>query len=351
MASIAETAAEGAAVLETPLTPDEALFLKCARENDVGTFSDLIKSKKVHAFFQDPNTGESAMMAAATQGHAEIISVLIQNGAPWNATDRYGKSAGDYALKAGKQETVNQLVQAGVQSELIFAALDANRQKNQTKIPKATEKLFSERNVRYEGDALVDDEDRGVMMAWEAPLMEAHAGLLCETKGDVLNIGFGMGFIDTAIQQHNVRSHTIIEAHPQVYKKMIADGWDKKPNVKIVFGRWQDVIDTLGQTFDAVYFDTFDDVGHLREFHAHLGKLVRPGGMYSFFNGISDNVFFLGVACECIKIELGQLGFSSEFYPVDIDVSDPNIWKGTSFRYFESNQYYLPMCRRDGVSK
>ena len=30
---------------------------------------------------------------------------------------------------------------------------------------------------------------------------------------------------------------------------------------------------------NTIYFDTFDDVGHLREFHQHLPKLVRPGGM------------------------------------------------------------------------
>ena len=67
----------------TPLTADEALFLKCAQENDVKTFAELIKTKKVPAYFQNPNTGESAMMLAASKGHGEIISLLIQNGAPW----------------------------------------------------------------------------------------------------------------------------------------------------------------------------------------------------------------------------------------------------------------------------
>lgn len=50
-----------------------------------------------------------------------------------------------------------------------------------------------------------------------------------------------------------------MEAHPTVYQKMLADGWDKKPNVRIVHARWQDVVDELGD-FDAVFFDTFDDV-------------------------------------------------------------------------------------------
>eukprot|EP00943_MAST-04B_sp_MAST-4B-sp1_P007795 g7795.t1 len=333
-----------------PLTKVQQQFFEAIEKGDIDTVQKILTSKEpassVGAHFQNPNNGTSGLMVAAKFGQHEIVSLLIQHGAPWNALDQYGKSAGDYALKANNQKMVNQLVNIGVQAELLFAALDANKLANKTQVPKAKEKIFIERNVRYEGNALLDDENRGVMMQWEEPLMEAHAEILCQSKGDVLNIGFGMGYIDTAIQKYPVKSHTIIEAHPQVYKKMIADGWDKKPNVKIVFGRWQDVIDKVG-TFDSVYFDTFDDVGHLREFHQHLPKLVRPGGMYSFFNGISDNVFFLGVACECIKLELTEMNFSQiEFYPVDIDVSDEEIWKDTSFRYFNSNQYYLPVCIR-----
>ena len=60
--------------------------------------------------------------------------------------------------------------------------------------------------------------------------------------GDVLNVGFGLGIIDAAIQRHSPRSHTIIEAHPDVYQYMLSQGWDKKQGVRVVFGRWQDVI-------------------------------------------------------------------------------------------------------------
>lgn len=42
--------------------------------------------------------------------------------------------------------------------------------------------------------------------------------------------------LDEAIQrQPNVRSHTIIEAHPDIYAEMIRRGWDKKPGVKAIF--------------------------------------------------------------------------------------------------------------------
>ena len=33
-------------------------------------------------------------------------------------------------------------------------------------------------------------------MAWEEPLMEAHAHAICSRGGDILNVGFGLGLID-----------------------------------------------------------------------------------------------------------------------------------------------------------
>ena len=38
---------------------------------------------------------------------------------------------------------------------------------------------------------LLDEDKRGVMMSWEDPLMKAHAEILGQSGGDVLNVGFG----------------------------------------------------------------------------------------------------------------------------------------------------------------
>jgi hypothetical protein len=95
----------------------------------------------------------------------------------------------------------------------------------------------------------MDSDSKAIMMAWEKPLMEAHAKAVCSGGGHILNIGFGMGLVDTAIQQYNPAMHTIVEAHPEVYERMIRNGWGEKDNVKIVFGRWQDVLSQLG-TYD-----------------------------------------------------------------------------------------------------
>ena len=61
-----------------------------------------------------------------------------------------------------------------------------------------------------------------------------------------------------AIQSHQPRSHTIVEAHPQVHARMLARGWDTKPGVRIVFGRWQDVLPQLGR-YDGIFFDTYSE--------------------------------------------------------------------------------------------
>lgn len=137
------------------------------------------------------------------------------------------------------------IMYAGMQAELILGVVA--RQEKQ--VVQQSHKPYLQQRVEYGEGRLMDEESKGVMMAWENPLMEAHAKAICSQGGDILNVGFGMGLVDTAIQGHNPTSHTIIEAHPDVYKQMLATGWAKKPNVRILFGRWQDVLPQLS-TYD-----------------------------------------------------------------------------------------------------
>ena len=107
---------------------------------------------------------------------------------------------------------------------------------------------FSPDNTR-----ILDSQTDAVMMSWETPLMIQHAAYLAPISGlHILNVGFGLGIIDKELQKSNPASHVIIEAHPDVHKKMLEDGWDKKENVTILFGRWQDVIQSLDRTYDAI---------------------------------------------------------------------------------------------------
>lgn len=133
--------------------------------------------------------------------------------------------------------------------------------------------------VTFSEDKLMDSDSKAVMMAWEKPLMEAHAKAVCSGGGHILNIGFGMGLVDTAIQQYAPAIHTIVEAHPEVYERMLHTGWGEKDNVKIIFGRWQDVLSQL-ESYDGnsrisvallpIYTDIFASLCSMQVLYSHL---------------------------------------------------------------------------------
>lgn len=91
--------------------------------------------------------------------------------------------------------------------------------------------------LRLLPDRILDGSGRAVMMRWEEPIMRAHADALRCAGADVLNIGFGMGLIDGAISDAAPRSHTIVEAHPDILAAMRSAGWTARAT--IVDGRWQ----------------------------------------------------------------------------------------------------------------
>ncbi|KAF9927125.1 hypothetical protein FBU30_003475 [Linnemannia zychae] len=220
------------------------------------------------------------------------------------------------------------------------------------------EKLSNIPNAEYlaqplqytdDGDRLLDAEKNGVMMGWELPLMVRHAEVISPQEGlRVLNVGFGLGLIDTELQKYNPSQHTIIEAHPDVYAHMIKQGWDKKPGVKILFGRWQDVIDQL-EVYDGIFFDTFGEFYEdLRAFHEIVPNHLEEGGIYSYFNGLgATNQFFHEVYNRISELELGEMGFTVEYEEMDIGLKEEE-WNGVKRAYWTLDKYYLPICRLDG---
>lgn len=103
-----------------------------------------------------------------------------------------------------------------------------------------------------------DGSARYVMVQFERPMMEAVADVCCRNGGDVLNVGFGCGLVDEAIQRRGVEGHVIVEAHPTVIEWMHQGGWDKRRGVEIVHSAWEDVRwNDYHQRFDGVFFDTY----------------------------------------------------------------------------------------------
>ena len=330
---------------------------------DLATLSSFLQQDEQSACRQDQSTGQSPLMAAAAAGYAPICTILLEHGAPWNAIDRCGQCAGNYATQNEHWDVVSMLVDHATRAELILGSVARWNRSELSHEPSTSLSLqqqpctkpnYLKHSLTFtnDGNALLDADKDAIMMEWERPLMQAHAQvLMSEGRKTVLNVGFGMGIIDTYLQEYQPDLHIIIEAHPDVYQKMMTDKWKERPNVRIEFGTWQDVLPKLvkeGITMDAIFYDTFGEhFLDLEDFHAYLPKLLsNPNGMYSFFNGLApDNIFFHGVACQCVKLQLQQLGFQTDFLPCEIQVKD-EVWEGIRRKYWHGRDtYYLPTSR------
>ncbi|KAJ3032277.1 hypothetical protein HDV00_007734 [Rhizophlyctis rosea] len=354
----------------TPDTPSVA--------SQIGDFL----SRGSNLLHSDPTTGTTPLHLAARSGNSEAVQVILGAGHPWNAADNQGKSAGEVAKECGWDELYTQLVEEGVRVEFVLGMLEKAQDKEEddgeeeadSTTPKQTLLKTRPQNISesttlsasylsstltYTPTTLTDTSSNAVMMSWETPLMTLHTTHLFSSRPtptspfNILNIGFGLGIIDTLIQSHHPTTHTIIEAHPDVYAKMIADGWDKKPGVQIIFARWQDAIEEgmLERSYDAIFFDTFgENYDDLREFHEHLPNLLTDEtSIYSFFNGLAGtNPFFHDVACRMVELDLADIGLETEFVETNVEELGDEVWQGMRRAYWSLPVYRVPVCRLIG---
>jgi protein arginine N-methyltransferase 2 len=344
-----------------PLDPAKVQqMLQACASGDSSTISSLVAEHFLYARQQDQATGKSPLMVASEVGHKPVVQYLLEQGAPWNAVDRYGKCAGNFATNAEHWEIVNLLVDHGTRAELILASVQRTMGSQLQPAVEAgslpvahepsTKPNYLRQRLTFTDTSILDEEKDAVMMQWEQPLMEVHAQIMTDNTlhKRVMNVGFGMGIIDTILQSYQPNLHIIIEAHPDVYAKMMREGWDKKPNTRICFGKWQDVVPQLvqeGVQLDGIFFDTYGEhFTDMEDFHQLVPHMLsKPNGVYSFFNGLApDNLFFHGVACQCVKLQLGQLGLETEFLPCEIQVKSKE-WEGIRRKYWhDRDTYYLP---------
>lgn len=95
-----------------------------------------------------------------------------------------------------------------------------------------------------------------------------------------------MGLASAAVQTRRIDSHTVIECHPDVAAKCLADNREALASgrMHLLTGFWQDTTPLLALgAFDGVLFDTYpitqqEFVGPHMFFFAEAHRLLRPGG-------------------------------------------------------------------------
>lgn len=185
-------------------------------------------------------------------------------------------------------------------SDLVFAATSEEDASHLSLRPTIPGDLVDHRATYT--DAELGIAGQQVMQSWEAPYMAALARPAGETGGEVLEIGFGMGISASILQGYSLRSHTIVECHPEVLRR--CEQWTRSypgRDIRVVAGKWQEVIDRLG-SFDAVIFDAYpqnemewlkyyaNDTTYAEHFFPTASRLLREGGVFSYYTNEADSL-------------------------------------------------------------
>ena len=199
-----------------------------------------------------PEPREDEKVAAAIQ----TVKLLLESGAIWNDVDVNDETPGCLAKRLGLKEIYEIMVDAGVRAEMLLNRLDeyemlrdaegdededvnvARKAESSQKLQitaathsptspalseglqlnpsnggiaappshvgypfKPTNDAYLESALEIDSDRILDTAQNGVMMAWETSIMQRSAALLAPKPGlRILNIGHGMGIIDTFFQ-------------------------------------------------------------------------------------------------------------------------------------------------------
>jgi spermidine synthase len=123
----------------------------------------------------------------------------------------------------------------------------------------------------------------------ETLIMQKSAEVICQNGGSILNVGFGMGIIDSFIRDLNPAEHTIVDIHPRVIEKAKELGFDK--TATLCLGDWRFIVEYWKKTnkkFDGIYFDTISMISNeWLDFVKEVDHILSPGGTFAYFNHVA----------------------------------------------------------------
>ncbi|KAF7868581.1 hypothetical protein EAF04_005112 [Stromatinia cepivora] len=394
-------------------------ILLAAASHDVSALKPLLRVPGA-ASVQDPETGFTPLHAAIAscedspslediEAAKATIKELFLSGAIWNDLDTNNETPGCLAFRLGRKELYELVVDAGVRAEILMNLMggyeelsdgddeeedevedletgegvqiivdgettstedttEGNVEQVEVEVPKkdVNSADYLQSKLEFTDDKLLDADANGVMMAWETSIMQRTVDLLIPPSSPhlrILNIGFGMGIIDTMFASTSPASHHIIEAHPDVLAHLQTPGhkfgkeWEasapEEGSYKIHAGRWQEILPTLLEEnlqFDIIYFDTFgESYMELKKFFSeYVIGLLSENGKFSFFNGLgADRKVCYDVYTKVAELDLCDAGLDVEWTGVEVEElggEGEGEWKGVRRRYWVLDKYRLPIC-------
>jgi protein arginine N-methyltransferase 2 len=98
-------------------------LLEASRSADKSTISALLE-KGAPAWYQDTALGWSCLHYAAERRQPELLKLLLQGGAVWNAVDKWGRTAGEISLSLGDEEGWEVIRNEGIRSGMLLFSSD-----------------------------------------------------------------------------------------------------------------------------------------------------------------------------------------------------------------------------------
>lgn len=196
---------------------------------------------------------------------------------------------------------------------------------------------FTRLPVSIENGILYHPMTHNLMSQQENYIMLKSAEVICQNGGNILNVGYGLGIIDSFIKTHSIDSHHIIELHPQLHQNALDAGFQ---NVHL--GDWRDILPTLisqNLKFDGIYFDTYNIVGYVDEwidFSLQVDSILNEGGIFSYINA-SDRL-------EVEDYLINTLNYTkhTNILPLqDLQDNSPISWDSSLFKTADYNLVYF----------
>jgi protein arginine N-methyltransferase 2 len=303
----------------------------------------------LHAICESVDGSDEAQVGIAL----EMIDVLFLHGANWIMLDDNNETPGCIAVRRGLPSVIyDRFVSAGTRAEIFLRRMTESDNSKHTGDTGGDQDAYLRSGLQYDDTTLTTtDQQDGVMMDWETPIMKRSAELITQhPRAVVLNVGFGMGIIDSFIQEHKPSKHYICEAHPDVLERMERDGWFDKPGVVVLKGRWQDTVPKLFEedvSLTGVYYDTFSEhYQDMLEFIDYAVGLLHPDGVMSFFNGLgADRQVCYDVYANVVEVDITEYGLRVEWERLPVSESALEQQQHLKRKYWTLSEYLLPKIR------